>query len=50
MRRGRRALEMFRVEGIRTSIPLHLRILEDRDFRAGRLHTHFMERYADRDG
>jgi len=49
MRRGRRALEMFRIEGIRTSIPLHLRILEDRDFRAGRLHTHFMERYADRD-
>ena len=28
MRRGKRALEMFRVEGIRTSIPLHLRILE----------------------
>jgi acetyl-CoA carboxylase biotin carboxylase subunit len=50
MRRGKRALEMFRVEGIRTSIPLHLRILEDSDFRAGRLHTHFMERYADRDG
>jgi len=49
MQRGRRALEMFRVEGIRTSIPLHLRILEDRDFRAGRLHTHFMERFADRD-
>jgi acetyl-CoA carboxylase biotin carboxylase subunit len=49
MRRARRALEMFRVEGIRTSIPLHLRILEDPDFRAGRLHTHFMERYADRD-
>ena len=49
MRRGKRALEMFHVEGIRTSIPLHLRILEDRDFREGRLHTHFMERYADRD-
>jgi acetyl-CoA carboxylase biotin carboxylase subunit len=46
LRRGRRALEMFSIEGIRTSIPLHLRILEDDDFRAGRLHTHFMERYA----
>jgi acetyl-CoA carboxylase biotin carboxylase subunit len=44
--RGRRALEMFRVEGVKTSIPLHLRILEEEDFRAGRLSTHFMDRYA----
>ncbi len=43
--RGRRALEMLRVEGIRTSIRLHLRILEDRDFVDGRLDTHFMDRY-----
>jgi acetyl-CoA carboxylase biotin carboxylase subunit len=42
--RGRRALEMFVVEGISTSVPLHLRILEDRDFRAGRLSTAFMDR------
>jgi acetyl-CoA carboxylase biotin carboxylase subunit len=42
--RGRRALEMFVVEGISTSVPLHLRILEDRDFRAGRLSTSFMDR------
>jgi acetyl-CoA carboxylase biotin carboxylase subunit len=44
MARGRRALEMFVVEGISTSVPLHLRILEDRDFRAGRLSTSFMDR------
>ena len=44
--RGRRALEMFRVEGVKTSIPLHLRILEEEDFRAGRLSTQFMDRYA----
>jgi acetyl-CoA carboxylase biotin carboxylase subunit len=44
--RGRRALEMFRVEGVKTSIPLHLRILDEDDFRAGRLSTHFMDRYA----
>ncbi len=43
--RGRRALEMFRVDGVRTSVPLHLRILDDRDFRAGRLSTHFMDRF-----
>ncbi len=43
--RGRRALEMMRIEGVRTSARMHLRILEERDFVAGRLHTGFMERY-----
>ncbi|HUK88075.1 MAG TPA: carbamoyl phosphate synthase, partial [Terriglobales bacterium] len=40
-----RALGMFIVEGIHTSIPLHLRIMADADFRAGRLDTKFMERF-----
>jgi len=40
-----RALEMMVVEGIKTSIPMHLRILADPDFRAGRLSTGFMERF-----
>ena len=39
-----RALEMFIVEGIHTSIPLHRRILAHPDFRAGRTDTKFMER------
>jgi acetyl-CoA carboxylase, biotin carboxylase subunit len=39
-----RALEMFMVEGIYTTIPLHRRILADPDFRAGRLDTAFIER------
>jgi len=43
--RGRRALEMFRIEGIRTSIPLQLRILDDPDFQSGNFNTSFMERY-----
>jgi acetyl-CoA carboxylase biotin carboxylase subunit len=42
--RMRRALDFFVVEGIRTTIPLHRRILEDRRFRAGELSTRFMER------
>jgi acetyl-CoA carboxylase biotin carboxylase subunit len=46
--RMRRTLEMSVVEGIRTTIPLHLRILSDPDFIAGRLSTHFMERYQPR--
>jgi acetyl-CoA carboxylase biotin carboxylase subunit len=40
-----RALEMFIVEGIYTSIPMHRRILADPDFRAGRTDTKFMERF-----
>jgi acetyl-CoA carboxylase biotin carboxylase subunit len=43
--RMKRTLEMTVVEGIQTTIPLHLRILNDPDFIAGRLDTHFMERY-----
>jgi acetyl-CoA carboxylase, biotin carboxylase subunit len=44
--RMRRALEMFVVEGIKTSIPLHRKILADADFGAGRLDTHFLDRFA----
>jgi acetyl-CoA carboxylase biotin carboxylase subunit len=42
--RMRRALGMFVIEGIKTSLPLHQRILADPDFAAGRLDTHFIER------
>jgi acetyl-CoA carboxylase biotin carboxylase subunit len=44
--RMRRTLEMTVIEGIKTSIPLHLRILKEPDFVAGRLSTSFMERFA----
>lgn len=40
-----RALEMFIVEGIFTTIPLHRRILADPDFRAGKIDTGFIERF-----
>jgi acetyl-CoA carboxylase biotin carboxylase subunit len=40
-----RALEMFIVEGIRTTIPLHRRIVANPDFLAGRFDTTFMERF-----
>jgi acetyl-CoA carboxylase biotin carboxylase subunit len=42
--RMNRALEMFVVEGIHTSIPLHQRILMHEDFIAGRLDTGFLVR------
>jgi acetyl-CoA carboxylase biotin carboxylase subunit len=40
-----RALEMFIVEGIFTTIPLHRKILADTDFRAGKADTTFIERF-----
>ncbi|MGE3473599.1 MAG: acetyl-CoA carboxylase biotin carboxylase subunit, partial [Vicinamibacterales bacterium] len=43
--RMRRTLEMTVIEGIKTSIPLHLKVLADPDFVAGRMSTSFMERY-----
>ena len=43
--RMQRALEMFIVEGIHTTIPLHRRIMQDADFRAGKFDTKFMERF-----
>ena len=46
IRRGRRALDFFVIEGVRTTIPLHRRILDDPDFIDGKLSTHFMERFA----
>ncbi len=43
--RMRRTLEMTVIEGIKTSLPLHLKILNDADFQAGRMSTAFMERF-----
>jgi len=43
--RMRRTLEMTVVDGIKTSIPLHLKILAEPDFVAGRLSTSFMDRF-----
>jgi acetyl-CoA carboxylase biotin carboxylase subunit len=49
MARMSRALEMFVVEGIHTTIPLHRRILEDQEFREGNFDTKFMERFFERE-
>src|SRR6188472_4688732 len=48
--RMKRTLEMTVVEGIKTTIPLHLRILADPDFISGKLSTSFMERFLARPG
>ena len=49
MARMQRALDMFVVEGIHTTIPLHRGIFNDEEFREGKFDTKFMERYFERE-
>ncbi len=46
IRRMRRALEMFVIEGIATSIPVHEKILAEQDFCAGKFDTSFLTRFS----
>lgn len=48
--RMKRALSMFVIEGISTSIPLHEEILNDAEFVAGDFNTTFLTRKAERAG
>ncbi len=41
--RGKRALSEFKIEGIETTIPFHLKVLENEAFKAGRAYTDFIE-------
>jgi acetyl-CoA carboxylase biotin carboxylase subunit len=45
MARMRRALDEFVIEGIKTTIPLHKRIINDPDFQKGHASTSFLERF-----
>jgi len=44
--RARRALEEFAVVGIKTTIPLHQRIMDAPEFRAGDYTIHWLERFV----
>ena len=46
--RLRRALEEYSVDGVKTTISFFHRILDDPEFRAGNLHTGFIDEYFDR--
>jgi acetyl-CoA carboxylase biotin carboxylase subunit len=41
----RRALDAMVVEGIKTTIPLHLKIMDNIDFQQGNFSTRFMEEF-----
>ncbi len=46
--RMQRALEMMVVEGVKTTIPLHQKVLAEKDFLEGRITTRFLERWNNR--
>jgi acetyl-CoA carboxylase biotin carboxylase subunit len=41
--RSVRALDEFKIEGVKTTIPFHKRILANKKFIKGQIHTHFIE-------
>ena len=43
--RMKRALQELRVEGVDTSVPFHLRVMDEPDFRAGRLTIKYLENH-----
>jgi acetyl-CoA carboxylase biotin carboxylase subunit len=45
--RGRRALQELRLEGVKTTVPLHLRLLDDDRVRRGDIHTGYLEELLD---
>jgi acetyl-CoA carboxylase, biotin carboxylase subunit len=49
MRRLRRALEEFVIEGVKTTIPLHQALIEDPEFRAGDYTIKWLEEWLARD-
>jgi acetyl-CoA carboxylase biotin carboxylase subunit len=48
--RMRRALQAMVIEGIKTTIPLHLKIMDDPAFQAGQFSTKFMENFLSNNG
>lgn len=43
--RSKRALDEFAIEGIKTTIPFHLKVLEDKRFISGNFDTGFLEKF-----
>ncbi len=48
--RMRRALQAMVIEGVKTTIPLHLKIMDDPNFQAGQFSTKFMDDFLSNNG
>ena len=42
-----RALREFKIVGVQTTIPFQIQLFQNRKFRAGKIHTHFVDREFD---
>lgn len=49
IKRARRCLDEFIVEGVRTNIPFHRRLIDDPDFQSGNIDTNFVAQLLARD-
>ena len=47
IKRMQRALSEFRIEGIKSTVPFHQRVFQDKNFIRGDIDTHFLEKLAD---
>ena len=43
--RMKRSLEEFVIEGIKTTIPYHIQLMEDKNFQEGHFNTHYLEEF-----
>jgi acetyl-CoA carboxylase biotin carboxylase subunit len=43
MTRMKRALEEFVIEGVKTTIPFHIKLMDNAIFRSGKFNTSFLE-------
>jgi len=43
IQRMKRALSEYRISGVATTIPFHLRVMENQKFQKGEIHTHFID-------
>ena len=46
--RMKRALEEFKISGVDTTIPFHLKVLENEQFQEGEIYTNFIETYFEK--
>jgi acetyl-CoA carboxylase biotin carboxylase subunit len=47
IKRMQRALSEFRIEGIKSTVPFHQRVCQDKNFIRGDIDTHFLEKLVD---
>jgi len=48
IRRMQRALDEFQIEGIKVTVPFYKKVFKDKDFIAGEIDTHFLQRMEDK--